>query len=306
MTPQWPKPDAASLLERLRYPEVGPCRAVLDCDPGNEVDDQFAILHALLSPDRIDLQAIYAAPFHNHNSASVQDGLEKSFLEAGRVLRVAGRDGFGPLLHGSDRMLRADYAPVESDAARDLVRRAMEPAASPLFVVATAVATDIASAILMEPRIIDRIVVVWLGGHALDWPDTREFNLQQDPLSARVLLDCGVPLVLVSCLGVSSHLLLSVAGLEADLGDTEVGGYLAQIMRQDHADHFAYEKEIWDLAATAYLVNPVFVPTEVRPSPVLTPDLHWSHDETRHPIRVARWVQRNAVIHDLYTKIRSG
>src|SRR5690606_14880309 len=40
-------------------------RVVLDTDTFNEVDDQFAVVHALLSPDTMNVEAIYAAPFKN-------------------------------------------------------------------------------------------------------------------------------------------------------------------------------------------------------------------------------------------------
>ena len=45
-------------------------RAVLDTDTYNEIDDQFALVQALLSPDRITLEAVYAAPFHNSQSGT--------------------------------------------------------------------------------------------------------------------------------------------------------------------------------------------------------------------------------------------
>lgn len=52
--------DAARLA--LLAPRRGRLRAVLDTDTLNEIDDQFALVQAMLSPERIDLQAIYAAP----------------------------------------------------------------------------------------------------------------------------------------------------------------------------------------------------------------------------------------------------
>jgi len=36
---------------------------VIDTDAANEIDDQFALAWALLAPERLDLQAVYAAPF---------------------------------------------------------------------------------------------------------------------------------------------------------------------------------------------------------------------------------------------------
>ena len=50
------------IVSRLKKP-AGRVSAVLDTDPFNEVDDQFALAYILRSPERIDLQAIYAAPF---------------------------------------------------------------------------------------------------------------------------------------------------------------------------------------------------------------------------------------------------
>ena len=78
--------------ERLSQPE-GELRVVLDTDTYNEVDDQFAVVHALLSPERISLQALYAAPFHNGRSDGPADGMEKSYDEIIRLLeRLCRRD----------------------------------------------------------------------------------------------------------------------------------------------------------------------------------------------------------------------
>ena len=76
-----------------------------------------------------------------------------------------------------------------------------------MYVVAIGAPTNVASALLADPTLADRIVVVWLGGHALNWGDTAEFNLRQDPEASRVLLDSGVALVLVPCLGVTDHMI---------------------------------------------------------------------------------------------------
>jgi purine nucleosidase len=69
-----------------------PVRVVHDTDTYNEVDDQFALAHLLMSPDRIKLEAVYAAPFFlphcNNRSTSVADGMEKSYEEILRVLAL--------------------------------------------------------------------------------------------------------------------------------------------------------------------------------------------------------------------------
>lgn len=66
---------------RMLTPRTGLLRAVLDTDTYNEIDDQFALVQAMLSPDRISLEAIYAAPFHNRRSTGPGDGMDKSYEE---------------------------------------------------------------------------------------------------------------------------------------------------------------------------------------------------------------------------------
>ena len=45
----------------------GPARVVIDTDTANEIDDQFAMAWAMLSPDRMDVEAIVAEPYgHGH------------------------------------------------------------------------------------------------------------------------------------------------------------------------------------------------------------------------------------------------
>ena len=56
-------PDALR-LERLRPPEDN-VRMVIDTDTYNEIDDQFAVVYALLSPQEMTVEGLYAAPFFN-------------------------------------------------------------------------------------------------------------------------------------------------------------------------------------------------------------------------------------------------
>ena len=64
----------------------GKVRMVLDTDTYNEIDDQFAIVYALSSSDRLDVEAIYAAPFLSSRSKSTKDGMEKSYQEILKLL----------------------------------------------------------------------------------------------------------------------------------------------------------------------------------------------------------------------------
>jgi purine nucleosidase len=298
----FPALSEALRFDRLR-PPTGKARMVLDTDTYNEIDDQFALVHALLSPEKLGFEAVYAAPFFNSRSSGPADGMEKSYEEILRVLDRLGVASDGFAFRGSAGYLPGRDEPRESDAAHDLVARAMGGDA-PLYVVAIGAITNVASAILIEPAIIERIVVVWLGGQPLHWPSAREFNLQQDPHASRLALDCGVPLVHIPCSGVSSHLLTTVAEIERYVeGQGAIGDYLATIFKAHHADHFAWSKVIWDIAGIAWLLDASWVPTEVVHSPMLTDQLTWSVDRSRHFIRFATYVHRDPIFRDLFTKL---
>ncbi len=315
-------------LERLT-PPTGPVDIVLDTDTYNEVDDQFAVTYALLSPEKIRVHALYAAPFYNNRSSGPADGMERSYQEILRLLERLDRPAEGLAFRGSSRYLGAPDNPMadqaanwslrgsaqtlgnaeracESEAARDLIRKAMDRTVDgpPLYVATIGAITNVASAILMEPDIIRRIVVIWLGGHALHWADTREFNLWQDPDAARVVLYCGVPLVQIPVMGVCSHLHTSIPELEAHVaGRGAIGDYLTETVRGYHSNHFAWSKVIWDISAIAYLLNESWTPTSLVHSPILTDQGTWSFDSRRHLIRSAYHVNRDPIFADLFTKL---
>jgi purine nucleosidase len=285
-------------------PPHGPLSMVLDTDTYNEIDDQFALTYALLSPN-LSLEAVYAAPFYNDRSSGPGDGMEKSYQEILRVMERLGMAGAAPAYRGSAAFLPADGRPVDSPAARDLIARAMAPRSAPLYVAAIGAITNVTSALLLEPAIADRIVVVWLGGHPPYWPTTREFNLQGDVLAAQVLFDCGVPLVQVPCKNVAEHLRTTLPEMAAYVrGQGAIGDYLYQIFEDYHDDHFAYSKVIWDISTVAYLNHPEWVPSALFPVPVLRNDLTWGPvDTTRHQVRIATDVDRDAVFGDIFRKL---
>lgn len=292
------------LVRRLTLPE-GRIDMVLDTDTYNEVDDQFALAYALLSPERLNVEAVYAAPFYNSRSDGPADGMEKSYDEILRFLGKMNISAEGLVYKGSTAYLPDGRTPVDSPAARDLVARAMaRPDGDLLYVVAIGAITNVASALLMEPAIADKIAIVWLGGHPTNFPTAEEFNLSQDVPAARVVFDSGAPVTLVPCLGVASHLLTTVAELESCIGGKNaLCDALIDIVRGYSDDHFAWAKEIWDVSTIAYLINPDWMPSRLVHSPLLTDDSHWAHDETRHLIRECYLCHRNPIFKDMFTKL---
>ena len=274
---------------------------VLDTDAYNEVDDQFALAYALLSPERLKVEAVYAAPFLNKRVATPREGMEKSLLESKRVIALTGKDT--PVLPGQGGFGSSAQL---SPAVLDLIDRARQPRQTPLYVVCIAAPTNVACALQAAPEIARNISVVWLGGHGDGYPDTREFNLMEDLCATRLLLNSGVALTRVPCIGVASQLWTSLAELERWLGgQNALCDELIAIFKGYRDDHFAWGKVLWDVAAVARLVCPDWVPAAVQASPLVTDDLHWARDARRHPILQAYGCQRNAIFQDLFQKLVS-
>lgn len=80
-------------LQRLRNLEVptGNIDCVLDTDTYNEIDDQYALSLMIKSP-KLNLRAIYAAPFFNTHSTSPEDGMERSYDEILKLLTLMGKE----------------------------------------------------------------------------------------------------------------------------------------------------------------------------------------------------------------------
>jgi inosine-uridine nucleoside N-ribohydrolase len=281
-------------------------RVVLDTDTYNEVDDQFALAHLLLSPETITVEAVHAAPFFNDRSTSPADGMEKSYAEILRVLDLVQPSIRPPVFRGSSGYLSAPGQPVESAAARDLIQRALRPASDPLYVIAIGAITNVASALLLEPKIAEKMVVIWLGGHAPFWPHNREFNLEQDVWAAQVVLGSSAPLGLIPGLPVASHLVVSVPELEKFLApQSALGAYLTAIVRDYAGNPPGWSKPIWDIAASGWVINPDWVEADAYPAPEPLENHTWKLGGNRPMIHIARQLNRDAIFADFYAKCKN-
>jgi inosine-uridine nucleoside N-ribohydrolase len=290
---------------KLLAPRPGKLRAVLDTDTYNEIDDQFALVQAMLSPDRISLEAIYAAPFYNDNSTGPGHGMELSYGEILALLERLNVPAEGLVHRGVIDYVGPAKQPLPAPAVDDLVARARRGSAdNPLYVIAIGAISNVASALLKAPDIIDRTVVVWLGGHALEWPDQKEFNLKQDVGGAQVLFDSGVPLVVLPCMGVVSHLHSTVPEIERYVEPYgEIGKFLAMRFKSYETNHTGWSKEIWDMAPVAWLLDESWAPSILVPTPILTDQITYSIDRSRPLMRYVTHVRRNPIMRDFIAKL---
>lgn len=291
-------------ISMLKLP-VGKVRAVLDTDTFNEIDDQFAIVQALLSPERIGLEAIYAAPFQNSRAISPQHGMELSYDEILRLLERLGKNPAGFVFKGVTDYVGSIKIGHSSAAVDDLISRAQTASSqSPLYVIAIGAISNVASALLKSPEIIEKIVVVWLGGHVLEWPHTKEFNLRQDVGGAQVLFDSGVPLILVPAMGVTSHLHSTVPEIEKYVQPHgAIGEFLAMRFKEYSDIHMGWSKQIWDMAAVGWVLDPQWAPSVLTHTPILTDSVTWSTDRSRHLMRYVTQINRDLILRDFFEKL---
>lgn len=300
----------AQRLSLLEIPQ-GIVDVVIDSDAYNEIDDQFAISYALLSPERCRVQAVYAAPFLNHRSTSPADGMERSYQEIKRLLALLHKDI--PYFRGAASYLPDEETPVRSAAAKDLAQRAMAYSPeNPLYVVALGAITNVASALLMNPEISDRVVIVFLGGHSLDWPQNQEFNLGQDVAAGRIVYGCGAPLVMLPCLGVVST--FTTTGPELDhwlRGRNPLCDYLVKNTVDEvksYAEGKVWSRVLWDVTAVGWLLNDDhrFLHSRLIPTPVPEYDHHWGSAPLNPLCRYVYHVNRDALLGDLFAKLIEG
>lgn len=256
------------MVQRLKKPS-GKVDVVLDTDTYNEIDDQFALSYLLANPDRLNLKAIYAAPFFNQHSVSPADGMEKSYDEIRKILELNEKGSLMDIaFKGSEHYLKDEKTGVPSPAASDLAKRAENYSAEkPLYVIAIGAITNIASAILLNPSIVEKIVVVWLGGHGHDWTDDKEFNMMQDVAAARVVFNSNVPLVRLPCMGIVSEFRTTEPELTHWLkGKNKLCDYLlentvkeAKVCEQSKC----WSRAIWDVTAVAWLLDDSFMESRI-------------------------------------------
>jgi len=281
-------------------------RAVLDTDAYNEIDDQFAIAYFLKKAEIFDVQALTAAPFFNDKSSDPGDGMHKSYDEILKILELMDREDLNDcVFRGSDRYLPDELTPVESPAARELVKLANSSRPDdPLYIIAIGAITNVASALLLDPTIVERCVIVWLGGHASHWPDTNEFNMGQDVAAARVVFDSGAPIIQLPCMGVVSELRTTGPELEYWLrGKNKLCDYLIDNTVDEvagYAGGTAWSRVIWDVSAIAWFIDDSFMWGSIKPTPICEYDKTYSYDPPRHSYFVVEALDRDAIFTDLF------
>lgn len=164
-------------------PLAGPRSRVLYVnDLSGDLDGFFATVHMLLSRS-VDLRGIIGT-----GTGRPGETAEKSAGFAEEILRLMGMTGRVSVHTGAAGKMVAAKSAVPSPGTKAIIDEAMRTDTDlPLFVAVGGGLTEVASALLIEPKIADRLTLVWIGGDAYPSGGTGETNFNIDPVAAQYL-----------------------------------------------------------------------------------------------------------------------
>ena len=282
-------------------------RVIINTDAKNEADDQYAIVHALLSPT-LDVRGLVAAHFGAERS---RQSMAESRAEIDLLLELMDLTGKVVVADGAPAALADESTPAPS-AGADLIiaESTLASADDPLFVAFLGPLTDMASAILLDPAIVRRnLVVVWIGGmgYDVDWSyPAVEFNLRNDIPAANVVFDSGITVWQVPAT-VYSMVSVGYAELEEKIrGTSAVADYLVDQLVEWNAEYNGEpieHRSLGDSPAISLILNPRGGVFRTIPAPRFGREGGYLPG-SGHPIRVYETVDVRYLLEDMFAKIR--
>ncbi|HKT00492.1 MAG TPA: nucleoside hydrolase [Rugosimonospora sp.] len=282
-------------------------RVIINSDAKNEADDQFAIVHALLSPS-LAVRGLIPAHF---GTARSDRSMAESREEIDRLLDLLALPGRVPVANGASTPVIDRQTPQDSPGARLIVTEStLATPDDPLYVAFLGPLTDMASAILLDPEIVRRpVVVIWIGGvghgGVESYPGV-EFNLGNDITAANLVFDSGITLWQVPS-NVYSQVSVGYAELAEKIGGTsDLADYLIRQMVEWNATYWPVpieSRSLGDSPAVSLLLYPGGGTFRCVPAPRFGREGHYLPG-SGHPIRVVESVDVRFLIEDMFAKIR--
>lgn len=304
-------------------------RVILHTDLKNEADDQYAVVHHLLTPSEevvgiiaahyewlaamaekkkeLDEEVSFPEDFHFWISRR-RKTMELSFEEGEKILRLAKIDDV-PLMHGSCVELTDDKNLPESEGADFIIREAMKDDSRALYVCALGGVTDIAIAYLKEPKIADKITLIWIGGGAYPHGEI-EYNVCQDIMAANILFGSNIPIWQIPNT-VYRTMKVSFADLQRRVAPCgELGKYLYEQLLEFCANvknPDGTQAEAWSLGdspTVGVLLDENQDRYHEQLAPLVNPDATYAQRKDARKIRVYDSVDMRFILDDMFAKLK--
>ncbi len=294
-------------------------RVIVNTDAKNEADDQYAIVHAILTPS-FELHGIIPAHFRGVvppellpwgaglEARAAHDSQAQSRAEVVKLLALMNLQEAIHVADGAPVALPDSGTPVPSPGADLIIREALRDDPRPLFVAFYGPLTDMASALLIEPRIADRnVVVVWIGGGP--WPEGgAEFNLSNDIHAANVVFRSRIQVWQIPS-PVYKLMPVSYAELRAKVQPCgALGRYLVEQLIEWNTrwvDGPIEYRSLGDSPAVGVIMYPDCGRWSMRPAPQFDDAMRYQHIGGNRPIRVYDSVDARFIHEDFFAKLAS-
>ena len=275
---------------------------ILDTDTYNECDDQFALSYLIKSQDKFNIEAITVAPYsHNTRNVSVPEGQELSYKEILKICKWLDFDTSNKVFKGSMDYIRNGYN-ENNDAVNKIIEIALKN--DKTYILGIGAITNIALAIKKEPKIIDKIEVIWLGGNEVGYKDNLEYNFRQDVEAVKIVLESQVKLTILPCKDIVSNLRIDINTLKESLGNkSELCNYLIDRFYDDGYHGIQESRVIWDISVIAYMINKNWFETKEINCPNIKEDTSYEIIENNHNITIVNYLNADKIYKDLFIKL---
>jgi purine nucleosidase len=282
-------------------PEHKKIRVIIDSDAKNEADDQFAIVHALLTP-KFQVKGIVAAHFGNFHS---EHSMEDSYQECLKLKELMESDV--PVFRGAAKPVQSETEYEYSEGADLIVREAMSDDSSPLFVLFMGPITDMACALLRHPEIQGRVTAVWNGGNKYPTGGI-EFNLSNDIRAANLVMASKLDIwqIPANCV---SEIVTGIAELQCRVRPHgKVGKYLfEQLSEFNNSPNANWTSgETWvlgDNTTVGVFLHDNGFNYDMQEAPKFKDDMTYERNTGYRPIRVYYKMDARLILEDFFCKL---
>lgn len=301
-------------------------RVIIDNDFSGDPDDLYQLVHHLLSPT-VDIRAVIGSHLSEGDPFDPGPGTASHAVAVVRdVFARMGLESAERIVQGADHALEDRATPQPSAAVDAIIAEALRADVdSPLFYVAGGGLTDLASAVLTQPQIAERMTLVWIGGNEhqglADPPPHAmpiEYNLLIDVTAAQVVFnDSDLPIwqvprnVYRQCLVSDAELRMRVAAT-GDLGRylyDETAAVMTRVAEHGGGPAETYALGDSPLVLLTALQSLFEADTsssrhQVMPTPSLEVDGSYTPRPRARPMRVFTHVDTRLMFEDMYLKLR--
>lgn len=275
---------------------------ILDTDTYNECDDQFALSYLLKNQDLFNIEAITVAPYqHQSRNVSVREGQELSYNEILKICKWLNFNISNKVFNGSMDYIQNGYNET-NDAVNKIIEIALKN--DKTYILAIGAITNIALALKKEPKIINKIEIIWLGGNEFGYKDNLEYNFRQDIEAVKIVLNSKVKLTILPCKNVASNLKIDINTLKNNLENkSELCNYLIERFYDDGYHGVQESRVIWDISVIAYMINKNWFETKEINCPKINNDTSYKPTNNKHMITFVTKLDRDKIYKDLFKKL---